>query len=355
MRFFLAIVLSLLPGFSHAQGDRPWYETNEDIALLHRPQKSFRFSLGTRWFDYLLAADPVTVARVYSKRPPISLKVQPAPELAGFITSPDRHITEKQFGKLSLQADRLLQTFDDIDPDAQDRLLWDLHAHGLSFTPAADHERDHATELLAGFAAVGRVFPIRVTLPMHTISVCDLKFHSKEIDSITPSKHIILINVQHPNERPCDCGLPPLPRINNRGTHARSIMTAYVEEMGHVFWRQMPQSQRAAFTSKLNLEDDKHDKAKLSAEHAFADAFVIAMLHPTTFETEHVESFQVLGLTPPSPPTGEFLEQIRFVDSLLDPIEQAFYDDIFLPTAADPTMQNGPEADSETGPTPADH
>lgn len=320
MKSIILVILTVLSADAHAQENQPWYETNEHIALLHGPRRQFQFTIGPAWINYVLANDPVTVARVYSKRPPISLRIQPAPELAGFITSPERHITEEQFEKITHQADRWLQAFND---DAAG-FIQDLHAHGISFTSASEVDRANATKLLSGFAAIGRVFAVRMTLPMNAFAVNDLKFHDKEQDAVTPATHIALVDIRHPNEETRSHYPIEIPGLLSSRVHARSIMFAYVDQMGHAFWRQMPQQDRTAYATQFGFERDGPDEIRLLAEHAFSDAFVIATLYPTKFETEQVEQFQVFSLTKPSPPTGEFLEQIRFVDNLLDPIEEEF-------------------------------
>jgi hypothetical protein len=321
MKLIALVILAALSTRTYAQEAQPWYETNEHIALLHGPRGQFRARISPEWINYIFASNPVTMTRICSQRPPIAFQVQPTPELASFITSPSQHITAEQFEKLTLQADRWLQVLND---DA-DNFIQDLHAYGFSFLPASETDRANATKLLAGFASIGRVFAVRMVLPMNAFAVNGLKLHDTKLDAATPSTHIALIDIQHPNENSLSRFAIQLPPQQHGSIHAHSIMFAYVEQMGHAFWRQMPQEQRTSFITQFGFEHEGPDEIKLLAEHAFADAFVIAVLYPTTFETEQVEPFQIFGLTSPTPPTGEFLEQIRFVDNLLDPIEEEFH------------------------------
>ena len=318
MRTLITFLFLALSPHAIAQEERPWYETNESIALLHGPQRTLSLSFFHLNAQLFLPPTPKGLARLLRTPLPIQYTITPTPELASFITLDDQEQAETEFRNLAHVAPQLITTLDETGRTDDFAKLTKL---GIEYRSPTTEEIGAARKVLTGFPAFGRFAAIRSQIPILTVAVSDLRYQGRHVPAVALSENLVFIDIEA-----VDTPRPIFERGDASPQHrrvwARELFRTYTWQTGAALWRQLPPEQRAEFIDRFAPEEPYTGDTKRHPVYSeFVDAFEIACLHPMTFETAQVQPFTLPMQMTPTPPTGKTLEQVRFVDHLLDEIE----------------------------------
>ncbi|GAB5497614.1 MAG: hypothetical protein Phyf2KO_26940 [Phycisphaerales bacterium] len=277
----------------------------------------------------MLPLSPETTCRLVRHPSPLQLTISPTPELASYITDPDMINAQGLFEHAISDSKPILRTPGETGMDAEyTRKLKDV---GFVFLPATTADADLARNVLRALPAIGRLGAALDAFPMRSIAVRNLTAKGRSHDAALFADSSALIDITPPGQRRTAFGMPPDPNdyldlsATEKRVFARKLLRTYAFQLGQVCWQNIREDQRADFIDRFELDNPDYPSTKRHpAVYEFAEAFTIACLYPTTFETEQVETYRLPTAATPSPPTGAFLEQIRFADSILDPIEVAY-------------------------------
>lgn len=319
MRLVVSLTALFLASAATAQPVRAWYESNEDIAALLRPDRSLRIGATTNFVRLINPLDVTALAFIASRTPPVSLTLTPTPELASFLTSKTRPISEAGFIDLRDRAKPLLVH---TDGRGVENRLEELRSFKINCQFVTREDCERLNDQLSALPGIGRFEAVRSSMPIQLVAVRYLSRVGRPVPLITLSNQLVLIDIL-PFDRPVlDRDTEP---EASPGRAATELPRVCATAMGEIHWRTIPEDARTEFIRRFGAGGRPvADSIDHSARRLFTEAFVIAVFHPTTFESEPVETFELPGPRMPSPPTGELLERIRFVDALLDPIEEAF-------------------------------
>lgn len=323
MKPLIAALLTILTSSSFAQGERPWYEADESITLLHGPQRTLRLSFLPPNIQLFLPPTPKGLARLLRTPFPIHYTITPTPELASFITLDDQEQAETEFRNLAHLAPQLITTLDETGRTDE---FAELSKIGIEYRSPTTEEVSAARKVLTGFPAFGRLAATRSQIPILTVAVSDLRYKGRHVPAVALSENLVFIDIEAKSKR------RPIfergePRPQRAHIWARELFRTYTWQTGAAMWRQLPPEQREEFIDRFAPEDPYTGDTKRHPVYSeFVDAFEIACLFPMTFEIAQVQPFTLPMQMTPTPPTGKALEQVRFVDHLLDEIEAAAHE-----------------------------
>ncbi len=322
MRFLAILSAAIVASAAAAQPEHAWYESNPGIASLLKPDRSLRIGASTNYIRLINPLDVTALAMIAAKSPPITLSVTPAPELASFLTSKTMPVTPEGFEEIRARSKPLLLHTDGggIEEQTEDLKSFSIHCRFVT-----QEDADRINSFLSGITAIGRFEAVRSSIPNYFVAVRYLSRYGKPNYYLTLNHELVLIDILS-FDRPLVPSSGPQYGPNSIAeSAAQALPRVCASALGEVYWRQLSEDIKKDFTTRFEKElrslpsSVQHPGRKL-----FTEAFVIAVLYPTTFETKPVGTFAIPGPWPPDPPSGEFLERIRFVDALLDPVESEY-------------------------------
>jgi len=327
MRFITFVATVLAANTAFAQQPEPsWYELDDRISAINKPHRSFQIHITTNLLRLLNPLDVTSLAFIATKTPPIALSITPGPELSVFLSSNARPISETAFDEIALRSKPILLH---TDGHGIENRIDELREFKINCQFVDREDTDRLNSHLAGIVAIGRLEAVRSKISHQFVAVRYLSRYGKPSRLITINNELVFIDI-HTYDRPLINGEERKGDLDSRIERAaRDIPRIIATSLSEIFWHQLSDDIRKDFIFRFEKDfipltsSVQHPSRKL-----FTEAFVIACLYPTTFETEPVGTFAIPGPSAPGPPTGELLERIRFVDALLDPIEQEFLDSI---------------------------
>lgn len=327
MRTVAALFVSVFALAAAAQPERPWYDSREEIARLHAPSGSFGFVLSSVWVELLLPNTQEAIVYILLRHPPIRFSINSRPELASLLTTDESKITPVAFDTFSEGVSRLLMSYESTG--LPERFKERLHESGVRFRLATPEELRLAQDAIRGLPAIGRFLAIRMSEPLTVIAVGDLAYGIHPVESLSVADGYVLIDIGAFAEHAKPFDPLSLNTFTRGDSGSRSLMREYVERMGEQYWDRLPQTQKDEFTDRFGPVGTGQPGAMTQPRPSrFIEAYVIAVLYPTTFATQPVGTFSIPGSRAPGLLTGELLERVHYVDALLDPIERAFLDSI---------------------------
>lgn len=338
--------------------DPSWVAGHPEIARLHTPGSLLR--LGVLVVGVPNPLDPVGVAAALSSFSPVSVGRLPPPEIAAVLRDADegtRSAIATDLGEDWLDRFRSARS---AFPESWQESLTD---QGLAIDPASDELFAEFTSSVAGGAAIGRVAAVADAVDLVVVLAEEVTLNDRDASGTLIADRFAIIDADAVKQGPRAMVLAL------SGGEDRVRFRQIVHAIGAAFWRQLSNDERARFNAEHWPAVDAQageGRTRLtirstSPSEAFIEAFVIACLYPTTFETAPIAGVPVFPPGETKPTSQAMLERLRFVDDLIRPIDEAFSRELLdkhrpRRSLFDTAVQSGDESDKprNSGPSLTD-
>ncbi len=317
----LTVALTLLTAATNAQhvsSETRWHDT--ELAELRQPSRTTKIGLRLDALTWFHPFDPVDWARLsLGDGLPVQLIMRPPVELVSWIDHESLDDPARRAAYRRGQAGRL-STPAEVGWD--DEAFQRLASFGITAAPPRDARVEQTRAGLKGKAFIGRVLELQHLLEPRVVLVEGLEIPGMRPGGVTLWEDVIAINVSRPADTPrwWHAILPPATKEH---VFTRTTLETYVHELGHVFWFTLTDAERSAFEAAFWPEGDRpagvtvSRYARTNAIEDFAESFKVAVLYPTTYDTEPVHGRDVLRPWTNTPMPASAIERVRHVDRLI--------------------------------------